>query len=115
MNAIKISGTITEVGPVQQITDKFSKAEVILETAEQYPQVLCIEFPNQSADALANFGPGDTVEISINVRGRKWTSPSGEDKYFTTLSAWRIEPLASSPGQTPPPPQNEEEDDDLPF
>ena len=34
------------------------------------------------------------VEVSFNLRGRKWTNPEGETKYFTSLQAWRIASLA---------------------
>ena len=31
------------------------------------------------------------MEVSFNLRGREWTSPQGEVKYFNSLDAWRIE------------------------
>jgi hypothetical protein len=37
------------------------------------------------------FNPQEQVEVSFNLRGREWTSPQGEVKYFNTLEAWRIE------------------------
>jgi hypothetical protein len=33
----------------------------------------------------------DTIEVSFNIRGREWTSPQGEVKYFNSLDAWRID------------------------
>jgi hypothetical protein len=49
-----------------------------------------------------------SVEVSFNLRGREWTSPTGDVKYFNTLEAWRIETA-----QAPTPEEKVEED--LPF
>ena len=59
-------------------------------------------------------------------KGRKWTDPSGNDKYFNTLQAWRlspvssgIEPLDSTKPNSRPSAEtignSFSEDDDLPF
>jgi len=68
------------------------------------------------------FQVGDEVKVMFNLRGREWTSPSGEVKYFNSLDAWRIErvaaapsPMASSAGSGDFPPLPPEEEDDLPF
>jgi hypothetical protein len=67
------------------------------------------------------------VKISINIRGREWTNPQGEVKYFNSIQGWRIESLQSegSGEDIPPVPPmeafepadnlNEEDHDDLPF
>jgi hypothetical protein len=34
---------------------------------------------------------GEQIEVSFNLRGREWTSPQGEVKYFNSLDAWRID------------------------
>jgi hypothetical protein len=75
----------------------------------------------------------DQVEVSFNLRGREWTSPQGEVKYFNSLEAWRIEKMGSTAPQGMPqggpsamnldPMANvpsaavdtQSEDDDLPF
>ena len=41
------------------------------------------------------FKEGDKVKISVNHRGREWTSPTGEVKYFNSIIGWKIEKLAS--------------------
>jgi len=54
--------------------------------------------------------------VSFNLRGREWTSPQGEVKYFNTLDAWRIEKVEAvnmSPSDAVTPVTNEA--DDLPF
>ena len=55
---------------------------------------------------------GDVIDVSFNLRGREWTSPTGEVKFFNTLEAWRIEAATNEVEPTPVPVG---EDDDLPF
>jgi hypothetical protein len=86
-----------------------------------------VEFVQDKTDLLNNYQVGQNVKISINLRGREWTSPQGEVKYFNSIQGWRIEALqsdASSPEMPPMPPSdafepvsnlNDEDPDDLPF
>ena len=34
---------------------------------------------------------GENVKIGINLRGRAWTNPQGETKYFNTIQGWYID------------------------
>ncbi len=105
----------------------FRKREVVITTEEQYPQHILVEFVQDKCDLLNKHNVGETVKISINLRGREWTNPQGEVKYFNSVQGWRIETLQSDQvdsGIPPVPPieafepaeeLNEEDHDDLPF
>jgi hypothetical protein len=105
----------------------FRKREVVITTEEQYPQHILVEFVQDKCDLLNKHNVGETVKISINLRGREWTNPQGEVKYFNSVQGWRIESLQSDQGESgiPPVPPieafepaeelNEEDHDDLPF
>ena len=105
----------------------FRKRELVITTEEQYPQHILIEFVQDKTDLLNQYNEGDTVKVSINIRGREWTNPQGETKYFNSIQGWRIEKLQgdSQPeGMPPVPPMEtfepandlkEEDHDDLPF
>lgn len=104
----------------------FRKREMVVTTEEQYPQHILIEFIQDKTDLLDKFNVGQNVKVSINLRGREWTNPQGETKYFNSLNGWRIENVDQSVSQDMPPmpPEdafepandlNEEEHDDLPF
>lgn len=98
-------------------------------TEEQYPQPINIEFTQDKVDLLSAHKVGDKVKVHINIRGREWTSPQGEVKYFNSIVGWRMEKEASSdfnepteaaPNQGQSSAENknvfaEDEDDDLPF
>ena len=104
----------------------FRKREVVVTTEEQYPQHIMVEFVQDKTDLLNNFQVGQQVKISINLRGREWTNPQGEVKYFNSIQGWRIEALQQdASGNMPPMPPaeafepandlNEDDHDDLPF
>lgn len=105
----------------------FRKREVVITTEEQYPQHILVEFVQDKCDLLNKHKVGETVKISINLRGREWTNPQGEVKYFNSVQGWRIETLQADQGDSgiPPVPPieafepaeelNEEDHDDLPF
>lgn len=116
----KIEGVIKVVKDTVQVTEKFAKREfVVTDSDSMYPQDISFQSVQDKCAMLDGFKEGDNVEVSFNLRGREWTSPRGETKYFNTLDAWRIEKIAFAPQQN----NNEEiqtgdpnnEDDDLPF
>lgn len=84
-----VNGKIT-VKNVNVGNEKFQKSELVIETNEQYPQSILIEFGGAKSDLVDPYQIGQEVEVSINLRGRKWTNPEGVDKYFNTISGWKI-------------------------
>jgi len=119
----QITGTIVFIDDVQQVSATFKKRVFAVKTDEQYPQSLGLEVVQDKTDLLDNFNEGDKVEVHINLRGREWTSPQGETKYFNTLQAWQIIKQAAPAAHhtTPPAPAPaatadfDEQEDDLPF
>lgn len=105
----------------------FRKRELVITTEEQYPNTILIEFVQDKTDLLNAYKVGQNVKVSINIRGREWTNPQGEVKYFNSINGWRIENLTQVSGGNDIPPMppadtfepandfNEEEHDDLPF
>ncbi|MDC6351100.1 DUF3127 domain-containing protein [Zeaxanthinibacter sp. PT1] len=125
---MELEGTIKLIGETKTFGNNgFRKREVVVTTDEQYPQTIMVEFVQDKTDLLNNFKPGQPVKISINLRGREWTNPQGEVKYFNSIQGWRIEGVQADAagGSIPPVPPmeafepaddlNEEDHDDLPF
>lgn len=128
----KFTGTIKVIQDTQRISDKFQKREfVVTDTTSMYPQDILFQATQDKCTLLDSFQANDNVEVSFNLRGREWTSPQGEVKYFNTIEAWRIEkqgqsqpmgmpssgPSAMDMGSDTLPGvgANTEDDDDLPF
>lgn len=107
----KVTGTIIVLNEVVQVSDKFCKRELVVETADQYPQTIPIQFTQDKCDMLNSFALGDNVEVSVNLGGRLWTSPQGEDKYFLSLNGWRIDKAGKKQGSI----NTNEEEDEVPF
>lgn len=95
-----IKGIIKLIRPIQQISATFSKREFVIETQEAYPQTIQLELQGDRVDIIDSFLEGQEVECHINIKGRLWVSPQGEDKYFNTIVCWRI--TASSSESTAP-------------
>jgi hypothetical protein len=127
-----LKGVIKLIKPIQQISATFSKREFVIETQEQYPQSIQLELHGDRVDIIDSFAEGQEVECHINIKGRLWVSPQGEDKYFNTIVCWKImtptsenKPQSTAPtfepvndqGFSPIPNLGKEEDeaDDLPF
>lgn len=88
----KITGTIKVLNPTVQVSEKFSKREFVLtENTSQYPQDILFQAVQDRCTLLDAMNVGEQVEVSFNLRGREWTSPQGEVKYFNSLDAWRID------------------------
>lgn len=121
---MKVTGKLLEIKETQQVSDTFKKRMFVLEYLEnpQYPEYVSFELIQDRCDLLDGFQPGQDVEVSFNLKGRKWVNPEGETKYFNSLQAWRIEATAQASSQAvsgEKPPQNitaeANEEDDLPF
>lgn len=118
----KLEGEIKLVKDTVQVSEKFTKREfVINDSSSMYPQDILFQSVQDKCSMLDGYKEGDKVEVSFNLRGREWTSPQGEVKYFNTLDAWRIEKLGANPNHSPKPQAKQEDaaapadDDDLPF
>lgn len=126
---MEIQGRIKLINDTQTFGNNgFRKRELVLTTEEQYPQHLLVEFIQDKTDLLNNYQVGQSVKISINLRGREWVNPQGEAKYFNSIQGWRIENLQqqTQPDDSIPPvapvdafepadTKDEENFDDLPF
>lgn len=109
---MEIKGTIKVIGEVVSVgTSGFTKRELIITTEEQYPQHICIEFHKDKTSLLDTLKVGQQVTAHINLRGREWTSPQGEVKYFNTIQGWKIDSEVIAPIQE----SNVADEDDLPF
>ncbi|WP_017733078.1 DUF3127 domain-containing protein [Nafulsella turpanensis] len=101
---MNLKGTIKEIFDTQQISDRFSKREFVVEYVDnpQYPQYVKFEMTQDKCDLLDQYKVGDEVDVQFNVRGRAWTNPQGQTQYFNTLQAWRLDVASSSDGAPAP-------------
>lgn len=124
---MNVKGKILEISDTQKISDKFQKREFVIEYVEnpQYPEFLQFELIQDKCTQLDQFKEGENVDVYFNLKGRKWTNPQGQVKYFNSLQAWKLE---KDGGAGSPPPMDSsgigsmeepgwlsEDENDLPF
>lgn len=101
---MQYKGAIVVIMDEQKISEKFKKREFVLtDNAPSYPQTIIFEMNNDRCSLLDNFKEGDEVEIDFQLKGRKWTNPQGEVKYFNTAQAFRIFPVKTESGKSETP------------
>lgn len=89
---IKLTATarIHSISPVIQVTDKFSKRELVLndsweKNGEVHPNFVIIEFSNNSMNLLNNLIPGQTVTVEATVTGRDY-----KGRVFNTIRGTNV-------------------------
>jgi hypothetical protein len=116
MSDLKVDGYVKVISETAVFGDNgFRKRELVVQTEDQYPQSIQLEFVQDKVDLLNAFSLGDKVSVDINIRGREWTSPDGVVKYFNTLQGWRITKVLGEVSTTPSTPATPESKEDLPF
>lgn len=124
----ELTGTLHKSFEIQSKSDRFQTREFIVQTQENYPQLIKFQLTQDRCGILDAFKTGEVVKVFFDLRGREWN-----EKYFTNLQAWKIEanqpastdqPLPPGPDmavqfESAPAPQNQsmkaEDFDDLPF
>lgn len=94
---METTGQLKEVYATQKVSEKFQKREFVLtiDATTPYPQHVIFQLTQDKCSALDQFNVGDELKIQLNLRGREWTSPQGEKKYFNTLEVWRVEKVGA--------------------
>jgi hypothetical protein len=108
---MNLTGTIKRISETQNVTDKFSKREFVVMVQDgTHQQYIQLEMHQDNCSKLDGLTEGQDVACEINLRGREWTSPTGEVKYFNTLVCWKIEAVGGVPKQ-----ESNNDDENLPF
>ena len=125
--ALELEGRITRKLPVQQGTSArgaWAKQEFIFEYQEgKFPTSICMNvWGADKVKDLERYQVGDKVKIAFNLSSREYNG-----RWYTDVSAWRIEPAGAQPQsynqapvQSAPMPIEEDlpagfDDGDMPF
>ncbi len=112
---MEISGKVKVIGTEQSVGATFKKRELVVETSEQYPQFISINFVQDKCDLLNSLSVGQEVTVGINLRGREWINPQGEVKYFNDIQGWNVKGGSVNNMTVNEPVTLGEEIPDLPF
>jgi len=116
---MEIIGKIHSISEIQQVSATFSKREFIVETDEQFKQYILLQVVKDKCSVLDAYKVGQEVKVDINLKGRLWTNPHGEEKCFNTLECWRISKTENTSTQSAvenyQAKQDDSDSDNLPF
>ncbi len=124
--SFEVEGKLHKKFDTAQVTSTFKKREFVIELDGAYPQFISFQLTQDRCGILDSYNEADRIKVSFDLRGREWTSPKGEVKYFNSLNAWKIEGAAAAENSAPateeaPFPnagieeQSFDDNDDLPF
>ena len=88
---MKITGTLKIKKDTQVVSENFSKREFVLTVVDgAFSNDILIQLTKDKVTLINDINIGDMLEVDVNLKGKEWTSPSGEVKYFNTIEAWKV-------------------------
>jgi len=123
------TGKVEVVLEKQTFASGFTKQDLVLtdEQPSNYPNHIAFTFKKDNCALLANVQPGQRAKVRFAIDGRVWQDPkTGKNRYFTDLTALKLEILNGDGTSTEPLPEPAEppadvaapaagDPDDLPF
>jgi len=95
MERVKIDREKTIQEMAYEIIDKFGNTEMgrykIQLMCDRHAEKYIQKQKHKLIDAIE---VGQEVEAHFNLRGRSWTNPQGEVKWFNTIVVWKIDAMA---------------------
>ena len=110
-----VTGFLKEKHDAVQVTEKMLTRLFVIEKQGKHPELYAFQLINDRCDIIDAFEDGQEIEVSFNIKCRAWN-----DKYFTNLDAWKIQPTSVNKKAEPknePPAEGDwnAEVDPLPF
>jgi hypothetical protein len=84
---MEVFGKVIVLGETMTVgsAGTFRKRTIVVETQEQYPQTIPIDFVQDKTEILNAYKVGESVKIGINIRGNEYNG-----KYYVSLNGWNI-------------------------
>lgn len=84
---MEVSGKVVSVGQTESVGQNgFTKRLLVIETNEQYPQKLPIDFVKDKTSLLDQIKIEQDVKIQINLRGSEHNG-----RWYAQIQGWKIE------------------------
>jgi hypothetical protein len=91
---MKITGSLKVKKDTQVVSEAFSKREFVLTVVDgAFSNDILIQLVKDKVTLINDINIGDMLEVEVNLSGKCWVNPQGEEKYFNSLSAWKITKL----------------------
>lgn len=96
----KIIKVMPEEGGVSKQGNHWNKQQYLLETLDRYPKQICFEVMGDNI-AKFNIQEGQILAVDVDLSSREYNQ-----RYYTTVSAWRVsapnDTTATSPALSEP-------------
>jgi len=105
----ELDGKLYKKFETESKTQSFQTREFVIFTERNnFSNYIKFQLTQERCNLIDTFKEGDMVKVSFDLSGREW-----QGKFFTNLTAWRVQPLSagSEAGQAHP----EEQHPDDPF
>lgn len=113
---LQVTGTIYKIEETKQVTERFTKREFVVEVEDgKYPQLVLFQMTGDRCQNLDGYAKGQEIRVEFNLRGREWTSPKGEVRFFNSLDVWRLDKVGDAPAEQGTAKASEDMDEDIPF
>ena len=84
---MEVSGKVVSIGQTESVGQNgFTKRLLVIETNEQYPQKLPINFVKDKTSLLDQIKIDQDVKIQINLRGSEHNG-----RWYAQIQGWKIE------------------------
>lgn len=84
---MEIKGKVVLIGQTENVGQNgFTKRLLVVETSEQYPQKIPVDFVKDKTGLLDTIQVGQEVTVSINLRGSESNS-----RWYLNANGWKIE------------------------
>jgi len=90
MANFEIKGELVAILDEQVVSDKFKKREFVIQTADQYPQVIKFQLTQDRCGMIDSYRKGETITVNFDVKGKEYVKGT-ETMYFNSLEAWKIQ------------------------
>ena len=91
---MKITGALKVKKDTQVVSEAFSKREFVLTVVDgAFSNDILIQLTKDKVTLINDINIGDLLEVEVNLKGKEWTSPSGEVKYFNSIEGWKIQKI----------------------
>lgn len=88
---MKLVGNLKIKKDTIQVSEAFSKREFVLTVIDgAFSNDILIQLTKDKVTLINDINIGDMLEVDVNLKGKEWTSPSGEVKYFNSIECWKI-------------------------
>lgn len=89
---MELTGIVKVIGNTEVVSEKFKKREIVItDNSSQYPQHISFQLTQDKVSLVDKVNIGDEIKVHFNLRGKEWTSPTGQVRYFNTIEIWSVE------------------------